>query len=80
MLTEARGYVGARLARDEGDAVFQKSSRVHRGQALLPQINPLATKKGAMWKIDAWLTIFSATATSSYSSVIISMPSSPDPS
>ncbi|CAI8883028.1 hypothetical protein EMIT043CA1_90121 [Pseudomonas brassicacearum] len=28
--------VGARLARDEGDAVLQKSSRLYRGQALLP--------------------------------------------
>ena len=35
--------MGARLARDEGDAVSQKSSRLCREQALLPQLNPLAT-------------------------------------
>ncbi|ALQ05850.1 hypothetical protein AK973_5401 [Pseudomonas brassicacearum] len=30
-------FVGPRLARDTGDAVFQKLSRLYRGQALLPQ-------------------------------------------
>jgi hypothetical protein len=29
--------VGARLARDESDAVFQRPRRLYRGQALLPQ-------------------------------------------
>jgi hypothetical protein len=35
--------VGAKLARDKGNAVFQKSRRLFREQALLPQINPFAT-------------------------------------
>ncbi|EPJ84354.1 hypothetical protein CFII68_17625 [Pseudomonas sp. CFII68] len=47
MLFVARGciphFVGARLARDAGDAVFQKSRRLFREQALLPQPS-LATK------------------------------------
>jgi hypothetical protein len=30
-------YVGARLARDGGDAVFQEPRRLFREQALLPQ-------------------------------------------
>ena len=30
-------YVGARLARDDGDAVFQEPRRLFREQALLPQ-------------------------------------------
>ncbi|CAI8825574.1 hypothetical protein EMIT043CA1_210010 [Pseudomonas brassicacearum] len=37
--------VGARLARDEGYAVLQKSSRLLREQALLP-LAPLATEFG----------------------------------
>ncbi len=47
MLFVARGFiphsVGARLARDAGDAVFQESRRLFREQALLPQPS-VATK------------------------------------
>ncbi|VII89855.1 hypothetical protein [Pseudomonas sp. FG-3G] len=39
--------VGARLARDGRDAMFQKSTRLYRKQALLPQteLPPHQTKR-----------------------------------
>ncbi|CAI8742357.1 transposase [Pseudomonas brassicacearum] len=32
------GFVGAKLARDTGASISERPHRLHRGQALLPQI------------------------------------------
>ncbi|PJH86706.1 hypothetical protein CVG87_24050 [Pseudomonas sp. WCS365] len=39
----ARRYVEAKLARETGASVSERPHRLHRGQALLPQLASLAT-------------------------------------
>ncbi len=48
-------YVGARLARDEGDAGFQEPRRLFREQALLPQPSG-AMRRFAKSPRHTWLT------------------------
>lgn len=64
----ARGFIPARLRSSRSFWRVLRTAGINHLAPTVPSAN-----------IDVWLTIFLATATSSYSRVIISMPSSPDP-